>query len=74
MENRLYTKDSLAEFELNNITAVYFPHFYNFSGELYLIPSERVEALHLSPAEIMKFVVSAGVTKIESTVSEAKDE
>jgi len=69
-ENNLWkigfiTKDSLAEFELNDMTAVYFPHSYNFSGELYLVPSERVEALNLSPAEVMKFVVSAGVTRIE---------
>ena len=69
-ENNLWkigfiTKDSLEEFGLKELTAVYFPHSYNFSGELYLVPSERVQALDLSPAEVMKFVVSAGVTKLE---------
>ena len=47
------------------MVAIYFPHSYNFSGELYLVPSERVETLNLAPAEVMKFVVSAGVTRIE---------
>ena len=69
-ENNLWklgfiTKESLSEFELEGLTAVYFPHSYNFSGELYLVPSERVEKLTVSPAEVMKFVVSAGVTRIE---------
>ncbi len=69
-ENNLYklgfiTKESLREFELNEMAAVYFPHSYNFSGELYLVPTERIEKLPLSPAEVMKFIVSAGVTQIE---------
>ena len=69
-ENGLYklgfiTKDSLEEFDLESLAAVYFPHSYNFSGELYLVPAERVEPLDLSPAEVMKFIVSAGVTNIE---------
>jgi uncharacterized membrane protein len=60
------TKDSLSEFELDDLVAVYFPHSYNFSGELYLVPKERVEKLEHSPAEVMKFIVSGGVTKIEN--------
>jgi len=69
-ENNLWklgfiTKESLEEFELEGLTAVYFPHSYNFSGELYLVPTDRVQHLNLSPAELMKFVVSAGVTRIE---------
>ena len=79
LENNLWkigfiTKDSLEEFELKDMTAVYFPHSYNFSGELYLVPRERVQMLSVSPAEVMKFVVSAGVTKIESAVDETKEE
>jgi len=69
-ENNLWklgfiTRESLDEFELQDLTAVYFPHSYNFSGELYLVPRERVETLSVSPAEVMKFVVSAGITRIE---------
>lgn len=70
-ENKLWklgfiTKDSLDEFGLEEMTAVYFPHSYNFSGELYVVPRDRVQPLtDVSPTEVMKFVVSAGVTKIE---------
>ncbi len=70
-ENNLWklgfiTKDSLEEFGLKEMTAVYFPHSYNFSGELYVVQRDRVQPLQdVSPTEVMKFVVSAGVTKIE---------
>ncbi len=70
-ENNLWklgfiTKDSLEEFGLKEMTAVYFPHSYNFSGELYVVQRDRVQPLtDVSPTEVMKFVVSAGVTKIE---------
>ncbi len=69
-ENNLWklgfiTKESLKEFKLSDMVAIYFPHSYNFSGELYLVPAERVEKLDLSPTEVMKFIVSAGVTRIE---------
>ena len=71
-ENKLWklgfiTKDSLEEFDLEEMTAVYFPHSYNFSGELYLVPRDRVQPVAVSPAEAMKFVVSAGVTRVEKT-------
>jgi len=71
-ENNLWklgfiTKDSLEEFGLKEMTAVYFPHSYNFSGELYLVPRQRVEPVPVSPAEAMKFIVSAGVTRLESS-------
>jgi len=70
-ENNLWklgfvTKESLTEFDLNDLAAVYFQHSYNFSGELYLVPKERIEKLDISPSEVMKFVVSGGVTRIES--------
>lgn len=69
-ENNLWklgfiTNESLTEFDLSDLAAVYFPHTYNFSGELYLVPKERIERLELSPAEVMKFIVSGGVTRIE---------
>jgi uncharacterized membrane protein len=68
-ENNLWklgfiTEKDLSDFGLNNMVAVYFPHSYNFSGELYLVPEKSVELVDLSPSEVMKFVVSGGVTKI----------
>ena len=67
-ENNLWklgfvTEKNLAEFGLHEMVAVYFPHSYNFSGELYLVPESSVKTVDLSPSEVMKFVVSGGVTK-----------
>ncbi len=46
--------------------AVYFPHSYNFSGELFIVPAEQVTPLDLPSSEIMKFIVSGGVVDIEA--------
>lgn len=68
-ENNLWklgfvTERNLEDFGLKEMVAVYFPHSYAFSGELYLAPSESVKTVNLSPSEVMKFVVSGGVTKV----------
>lgn len=44
---------------------VYCPHSYAVSGQLYLVEKERVEALDLPAADVMKYIISAGVTRIE---------
>ncbi len=43
-----------------DLVAVYCPHSYNFSGELFLVPKENVTFLELPSSEVMKFVVSGG--------------
>ena len=43
--------------------AVYFPHSYAFSGELYIVPIKDVKPINKSSSEIMKFIVSGGVSK-----------
>ncbi len=70
-ENNLYklgfiTKESMEEIGNEELAAVYFPHSYNFSGELYLVPNDRIEKIDLPPAEMMKFIVSAGITRVET--------
>ena len=44
--------------------AVYLPHSYTFSGNLCIVPVENITPLHANPTEVMKFVVTAGVTTI----------
>lgn len=68
-ENNLWklgfvTEKNMEEFGLMKMVAVYFPHSYNFSGELYVVPEKSVKLVNLSPSEVMKFVVSGGVTKV----------
>ncbi len=48
------------------LVAVYLPHSYNFSGNLFVVPVENVQKLDARPADVMKFIISAGITDIES--------
>jgi uncharacterized membrane protein len=50
----------------NGKVAVYLPHSYNFSGNLFIVSVESITPLDASPAEVMKFIVSAGVTSIDN--------
>lgn len=65
------TEDDLAILEQTEKVAVYFPHSYNFSGELFIVPKAQVRPLDLNPAEVMKFIVSAGVTGWDKDVGES---
>ena len=44
--------------------AVYLPFSYGFNGQLFIVPAANVEKLDASGTEMMKFVISGGVTDI----------
>ena len=58
------TKTDLSELNIKDKVAVYFPHSYNFSGELFIVPTENITPLDVSPKDAMKFAVTGGVAKI----------
>jgi uncharacterized membrane protein len=58
------TQSSMVAIHRPALMAVYFPHSYNFSGELVLMPGENVTFLDLPSSEVMKFIVSGGVSKL----------
>lgn len=58
------TQNDLSNIGVEEMVAVYCPHSYNFSGNLYLVPTQNVEPLDLNSTNVMKFIVSGGVTKI----------
>ncbi|HOI48809.1 MAG TPA: DUF502 domain-containing protein [Prolixibacteraceae bacterium] len=60
------TKESLEELNIEEKVAVYFPHSYNFSGELFLVSPGQIKKIEMSPAEVMKFIVSGGVTRFNN--------
>lgn len=75
-ENNLWklgfqTKERMDDVGEQELSAVYFPHSYNFSGELYLVPRNRITKLDISPAQAMKFIVSGGITTIEPEPTKA---
>jgi uncharacterized membrane protein len=59
------TKNDLAELGLEGMVAVYFPHSYNFSGNVYLVSKQHIKPIHASPTEVMKFIVSGGVSGLQ---------
>lgn len=58
------TRHDLSELGLNGQVAVYLPHSYNFSGNLFIVDKQAVQPLAISGTEAMKFIVSGGVTDI----------
>lgn len=70
-ESNLEKMGFITQKDLSNLgidsgkVAVYLPHSYNFSGNLFIVPVENITPLDAPPAEVMKFIVTAGVTSIE---------
>jgi uncharacterized membrane protein len=59
------TQKDLSHLEIIDKVSVYFPHSYNFSGEMFIVPRELVRPINIPPAEAMKFIVSGGVAGTE---------
>jgi uncharacterized membrane protein len=60
------TQDDLSQLHLTAKVAVYLPHSYNFSGNMFIVPTKYVEPLKgISGSEAMKFVVSGGVSGLK---------
>ncbi len=46
--------------------AVYLPHSYAWSGNLIIVPADHVTLIEAHSTEVMKFIISAGVTNLSS--------
>jgi uncharacterized membrane protein len=57
------TQHDLSNLGLKDKVAIYFPHAYAFSGELFIVPVADVRPLNMAPADAMKFIVSGGVAR-----------
>jgi uncharacterized membrane protein len=56
------TRETLSHLAIRNHVAVYFPQSYNFAGNVLIIPSDCVDPIDASSADIMTFIVSGGVS------------
>lgn len=45
--------------------AVYMPHSFAWSGNVFVVPRANVRLLDANPADVMKFAVSGGVSKVD---------
>ena len=55
---------------MNNITKgkvlVYMPHSYAISGQLFVVEKKNITKIDKPSSEVMKLIISGGVTEIES--------
>jgi uncharacterized membrane protein len=67
------TMESVQELGINeDLMAVYLPHSYNISGNLYFVPTKNVQRLDLPAAEVMKFIVSGGISVPDALIASKK--
>jgi uncharacterized membrane protein len=60
------TNEDLSELGINkDKVAVYLPYSYAFSGMLIIVDKESISPIDASSAEVMKFIISGGVTEID---------
>ena len=60
------TQSDLSNMQISDeYVSVYFPSSYGILGELYIVPKEHVVSINAHPAEVMKFIVSGGISNFE---------
>ncbi|MFT4735941.1 MAG: putative membrane protein [Cyclobacteriaceae bacterium] len=62
MKPGFVTQQDFEDAVLTEYVAVYMPHSYNFSGNMFLVKREKLVRLEGSNSEMMKYIVSAGLT------------
>tara|TARA_B100000945_G_scaffold247326_1_gene203750 strand:- start:360 stop:905 length:546 start_codon:yes stop_codon:yes gene_type:complete len=67
MNNNLFkpgfvTANDLGKNGLSGVSTVYFPHSYNFSGNIFLVDRKYIKPIKSSTADVMKYIVSGGVS------------
>lgn len=67
------TQESLNFMDIEDTKiAVYLPSSYGILGELYIVPHANVKPLNNKAAEVMKFIISGGVSKTSSPIEQLK--
>lgn len=59
------TRKDMANVGLPGEVAVYFPYSYSFAGQVVIVPANKVKHIDKSAADVMKFVISGGVTELD---------
>lgn len=58
------TQEDLSALGFDGYVAVYLPHSYNFSGNIFVVEAAAVQKVDVNATEYMKFIVSGGVTHV----------
>ena len=62
------TDEEMQKFDMGaDKVAVYVPQSYNFAGQLYILPREKVKKIDkITPGEAMKYAVTGGVVDLDA--------
>ncbi len=65
------TDEEMRKFDLGSESvAVYVPQAYNFAGQLYILPRDRIRKIeNITSGEAMKYAVTGGVVDLEGEVN-----
>lgn len=68
------TDEEMHKFDMgSDKVAVYVPQAYNFAGQLYILPREKVRRIeHITAGEAMKYAVTGGVVDLEEEQTDDK--
>lgn len=67
------TKEDLSELGISaDKVAVYFPFSFGINGQVLIVPKKNISTIQASSSDVMKFIVSGGVTNVESTKNETE--
>lgn len=66
------TDEEMQKFDMGaDKVAVYVPQAYNFAGQLYILPKEKVRKIeHITSGEAMKYAVTGGVVDLDAERTE----
>ncbi|MBS1652533.1 MAG: DUF502 domain-containing protein [Bacteroidetes bacterium] len=59
------TRENLSDLTISDKVAVYIPMSYSISGRLIIVPTSQVKPLDTEASEVMKFIVTGGVSEID---------
>ena len=70
------TDEEMHKFDMGeDKVAVYVPQAYNFAGQLYILPRDKVKRIeHITSGEAMKYAVTGGVVHVEDESEDHKKE
>ncbi|HET9429664.1 MAG TPA: DUF502 domain-containing protein [Chitinophagaceae bacterium] len=62
------TDEEMSKFDMGaDLVAVYVPQAYNFAGQLYMLPRDKVRKIeNITSGEAMKYAVTGGVVDLEA--------
>lgn len=65
------TQESLAHLGLDGLVSVYCPHSYAWAGQMLAVPASQVHPMQYASSDVMAFIVSGGVTGLNTPESPA---